>query len=272
MVQFGGCDRRGFLRLLGVTAAGACVTPWGQALAEPRRGSRGLRLVALDPGHGGVDPGCIGLSGAYEKDVTLALAQELGRELEATRRYRIALTRQGDEFVPLGERVARARAAGAELLLSIHADALPEEQWRGASVFTLSERASDAQAAALAARENSADLVAGPVAGVDLSRHAPEVSNILFDLARRETNNLSLRLAQELVTELGKRVRLLDHTHRSAGFAVLKAPDVPSALVETGCLSNREEERLLQQESYQRKLAAGLVQSINDYFDTVAKA
>ena len=222
----------------------------------------------LDPGHGGVDPGCISVNGAYEKDITLAMARSLARDLEAGGRFRVKLTRSDDEYVQLGERVARARAAGADIMLSIHADALPDEHLRGASVFTLSEQASDRAAAALAARENRADFVAG----IDLSRHAPEVSDILFDLARRETNNQSIRLARDLVAELGRRVRLLNHSHRSAGFAVLKAPDIPSALVETGCLSNREEEALLQSLPYQRKLTQGLMQSLNDFFDSSARA
>jgi N-acetylmuramoyl-L-alanine amidase len=256
-------DRRTVFRFAG--AAAVLLAGPGRAFAAARR----LRpLVMLDPGHGGVDPGCISLSGAYEKDITLATARTLAHEIEAAGRYRVALTRVDDEYVPLPDRVQRARAAGADLMLSIHADALPDERMRGASVFTLSEQASDRAAAALAARENKADFVAG----IDLSRHAPEVSNILFDLARRETNNESIRLARSLVVELGRRVRLLNHSHRSAGFAVLKAPDVPSALVEIGCLSNREEEVLLQSAPYQRKLTGGLVQSVDDFFDFPAKA
>jgi N-acetylmuramoyl-L-alanine amidase len=222
----------------------------------------------LDPGHGGVDPGAISPSGVYEKDIALATARELARALETTRRYRVHLTRSDDEFVPLHERVERARAARAELFLSIHADALPNASLRGASVFTLSEQASDKEAAALAARENKADLIAG----IDLSRHAPEVSNILLDLARRQTNNLSIRLARRLVDDLGRQVAMLQNSHRSAGFAVLKAPDIPSALVEIGCLSNREEERELRQTSYQRRVATGLLRSVNDYFEFVAGA
>jgi len=224
--------------------------------------------VVLDPGHGGIDPGAIGYSGAYEKDIALATARELGRLLESTKRYRVQFTRNDDEFVPLQDRVARAHSAGAELFLSIHADALPNAGIRGASVFTLSERASDREAAELAARENKADLIAG----IDLSRHEPVVSEILLDLARRQTNNLSIRLARDMVLELGREVRLLNNTHRSAGFAVLKAPDIPSALVELGCLSNKEEDRLLQQSSYQRRLAAGLARSVNDYFDFIGRA
>ncbi len=251
--------------LLGATALPA-IAAWpcwaaGKPSAKPR-------LIVLDPGHGGIDPGAIGISGVYEKDITLATAREVARQLEATHRYRVQLTRNDDDFVALQDRVATARAADSDLFLSIHADAVPDAGIRGASVFTLSEKASDREAAELAAHENRADLIAG----IDLSRHEPAVSEILFDLARRQTNNLSIRLARQLVLELGREVRLLNNTHRSAGFVVLKAPDIPSALVELGCLSNKEEDRLLQQAAYQRKLATSLVRSINDYFDFVAKA
>src|SRR6185437_10692338 len=181
-------DRRRFLRFVGVASATGLAGVNG-AVAAPRRTRS---LIMLDPGHGGLDPGCIGAGGVYEKDITLAMARIVAQELEGTGRYRVKLTRDDDEFVALPERVERARAAGADVMLSIHADALPDEHMRGASVFTLSEQASDRAAAALAARENKADFVAG----IDLSRHPPEVSNILFDLARRETNNESIRLAR----------------------------------------------------------------------------
>jgi N-acetylmuramoyl-L-alanine amidase len=266
----GDIGRRAALRLIIGGALGAftyAVVP--RAFAETRAKSAAPKthLVVLDPGHGGVDPGAIGVSGAYEKDVTLSTAHELARQLEATKRYRVQLTRTEDEFVALQDRVTFAHAADGELFLSIHADALPDPGVRGASVFTLSEKASDKEAAELAAHENKADLIAG----IDLSRHEPVVSEILFDLARRQTNNLSLRLARQLVNQLGRDVKLLNHSHRSAGFVVLKAPDIPSALVELGCLSNKEEDRLLQQASYQRRLATSLVRSINDYFDFVAR-
>jgi len=257
-------DRRHLLRLGGLVLGGS-LAPFGAAWADARHLRR--PLVMLDPGHGGIDPGCIGASGTYEKDIVFSTAREFARQLGASGRFRVELTRNDDEFVALPERVERARAAGADLFLSIHADALPEERMRGASVFTLSEQASDKEAAALAARENKSDLVAG----IDLSHHAPEVSDILFDLARRETNNESIKLARDLVSELGQRVHLLNHTHRSAGFAVLKAPDIPSALVEIGCLSNREEETLLQSDAYQRRVAAGLVRSVDDFFNQPAK-
>jgi N-acetylmuramoyl-L-alanine amidase len=267
-------DRRALLQLAalisGGAALGSAVLPRA-ALAAPEPGKKPAarrRTVALDAGHGGIDPGAISRSGYYEKEVTFETVRELARQLEATRRYRVVLTRTSDEFVALRDRVARARAADADLFLSVHADALPNPSMRGASVFTLSEQASDREAAALATRENKADLIAG----IDLSRHAPEVSNILLDLARRQTNNLSIGLARRLVGELGREVPMLANSHRSAGFAVLKAPDIPSALVELGCLSNRDEERLLHTRSHQKRLAALLARSISDYFDQVAKA
>jgi len=267
------------LILRGLLAGGAVIVvralmPWqavgqtlGQHAAVAKPAAR-RRTVVLDPGHGGIDPGAIGLSGVYEKDLALDAARLVAQQLEATKRCRVVLTRTSDEFVPLQDRVARARAADGDLFLSIHADALPDPGMRGASVFTLSEKASDAQAAALAARENKVDLIAG----IDLSRHAPEVSSILIDLARRQTNNQSIRLARRLVNDLGHDVAMLNNSHRSAGFAVLKAPDIPSALVEMGCLSNREEEHALRTPSYRQKVATGIARSINDYFDSPVKA
>lgn len=263
-------NRRSVLRWVGRIAAASAVATWApDALARTAPAKpAGRRLIVLDPGHGGVDPGAIGISGIFEKQISFATASEVARLLEATKRYKVVLTRSDDEFVPLEDRVARARSARGDLLLSIHADAIPNSTVRGASVFTLSERASDAEAAALAQRENKADLIAG----IDLSRHPPEVGSILLDLARRQTNNLSIVLARKLVAELGREVRLLNNSHRSAGFVVLKAPDIPSVLVELGCLSNKDEEKQLRATTYQKKLAVGVVRSVNDYFDQVHTA
>ena len=185
-------------------------------------------MVALDPGHGGIDPGAISPHGTYEKNITLATARELARQLERTGRYRTVLTRRGDTYVSLRERVARARAAHVELFLSIHADRLPDQAMRGLAVYTLSNEASDRDTAALAARENKDDFVAG----VRLSHQPREIGAILLDLARRQTDNRSLMLAQVIVEELGHVTTLLERPHRAAGFAVLTAPDIPSALVE----------------------------------------
>jgi len=267
-----GIGRRELLRCAGLMGLGAfslALTP--QALAVERAKAvapRRPQIIVIDPGHGGIDPGCIGYSGVYEKEISFSTANEIARMLESTKRYKVVLTRDEDEFVALQDRVARARAAEGDLFLSIHADAIPDEQVRGASVFTLSEKASDAASAALAARENQADVVAG----INLATQTREVSDILLDLARRQTNNLSIGLAQELVSKLGSEVRMLDHSHRSAGFAVLKAPDIPSALVELGCLSNRDEDRMLRTPAYRKKLATGIVQSVEAYYAQVVRA
>jgi N-acetylmuramoyl-L-alanine amidase len=257
-----------FAGLMGLGAFSMSLTP--QALAAERLKAvtaPRVPVIVLDPGHGGIDPGCIGFSGTHEKDISFATAHEIGRLLEATKRYRVVLTRAGDEYVPLHERVERARAANGDLFISIHADAIPDRSVRGASVFTLSERASDAAAAELAQRENKADLVSG----VDLAAQSREVSDILLDLARRQTNNLSIGLAREIVAKLGSAVPMLENSHRSAGFAVLKAPDIPSALVELGCLSNREEDKLLRAPAYRKKLAQGIFQSVDAYYSQIVR-
>lgn len=258
--------RRALLALAAGIAAGLwprCVLraqPPGRG--APHRPSRQLRVVALDPGHGGVDPGAISPHGIYEKNLTLATARELARQLELTGRYRIVLTRRGDTYVSLRERVLLARTSHAELFLSIHADTLPDRAMRGLAVYTLSNEASDRDAAALARRENEVDFVAG----VRLSHQPREIGAILLDLARRQTDNRSLTLAQAIVEELGHVTTLLERPHRAAGFAVLTAPDIPSALVELGCLSNPEDERLLHQRAFQQRLAQGLARAIDDYF------
>ena len=231
-----------------------------------RKATPRLYTVVVDAGHGGVDPGCIGRTGTYEKDIVLDTALRFARGLEATKRYKVSLSRRTDDFVTLEDRVIRARNINADLFISVHADALPERSERGASVFTLSEKASDKEAAMVAERENKSDLVAGVKYTAD-----PQVNEILFDLARRQTNNLSLQLAQKLVVELGHHVRLLNHTHRSAAFVVLKAPDIPSALVETGCLSNADEERDLRNGKYRQMVSGALLSSVNAYFDLMTK-
>jgi N-acetylmuramoyl-L-alanine amidase len=226
------------------------------------------RVIVLDPGHGGVDPGAIGVSGIHEKNITLAAARDIRNELLRLGGYRVILTRDRDEFIRLRDRVAFGRNAGADLFVSIHADTMPNRQVRGASVYTLSETASDAEAAALAVQENKADLIAG----VDLTRETSEVANILIDLAQRETMNRSAQFAALLVDELRRATRLLRNTHRFAGFAVLKAPDVPSVLVELGFLSNRRDEKMLRTKTYRRKLAAAIAQGIDRYFVGVEEA
>jgi N-acetylmuramoyl-L-alanine amidase len=223
------------------------------------------RVVFIDPGHGGVDPGTIGVSGTYEKHITLAMARELKAQLDKTGRIQAMLTRKIDIFVPLRERVSRAREAGAELFISIHADAIKNRKTRGLSIYTLSEKASDKEAAALADKENKADLIAG----INLVGETKEVTNILIDLARRESMNQSSKFATGLVFEMRRQTKLLRKTHRFAGFAVLKAPDVPSVLIELGFLSNRSDEKALKDKKYRAKLAKGMVRAITGYFSNI---
>jgi len=225
-------------------------------------------VIVLDPGHGGVDPGAIGVSGVYEKNITLAAGKEFKRALEATGKYTVHLTRDRDVFLRLRQRIAIARRHHADLFISLHADAIKSRKVRGLSVYTLSEKSSDAEAAALAEAENKADIIAG----IDLTHESAEVTNILIDLAQRETMNLSSRLAETVIDELRRKVKLLRRSHRFAGFAVLKAPDVPSILVEMGYLSNPEEERLLRTRAYRAKLGEALVRAVDRYFTQVQKA
>jgi N-acetylmuramoyl-L-alanine amidase len=231
------------------------------AARQPRPKGRKL-VVTLDPGHGGVDPGTVGPGGTYEKDVVLAQAIDLKKHLLATGRYDVVMTRDGDTFLRLRDRIAVAREADADIFLSLHADSIANRSIRGGSVYTLSEKASDAEAAALAAKENKADLIAG----IDLSDQSREVANILIDLAQRKTMNDSAIFARHVVAELGRSTRLLPRTHRFAGFAVLKAPDVPAVLIELGYLSNRHDERMLNEARERSKIAAAIVRAIDAYF------
>ncbi|MDJ0947067.1 MAG: N-acetylmuramoyl-L-alanine amidase [Kiloniellales bacterium] len=218
--------------------------------------------VVVDPGHGGVDPGAIGVSGVREKDVVLRVAQELKRQLEAKGRYRVILTRTKDIFLTLAQRREVARQAGADLFISLHADSHKSRKVRGASVYTLSETASDAVASELAERENKADLIAG----VDLEGQTDDVSSILLDLTQRETMNLSAQFAAMTVEELSKRTKVLANTHRFAGFVVLKSHDVPSVLIELGFLSNRADDRLLTAPKQRKRLAEAVRAAVNRYF------
>jgi N-acetylmuramoyl-L-alanine amidase len=252
--------REAFLAEVKRTAA-AVPAPAPVAPVQPQP-KPGKKIVVLDPGHGGVDPGAQGRSGVYEKFLTLAMAEEFKRRLEATGRYQVVLTRDRDIFLPLRQRIALARAANANLFISLHADTIDDPRIRGLSVYTLSETASDKEAGALAVSENKADVIAG----VDLTNASPEVTDILIDLAQRETMNLSANFAEFAVADLSREATLLGKTHRFAGFAVLKAPDVPSVLVELGYLSNRDEERQLRDPAYRGRLAATLVKSVERYF------
>ncbi|HWA48766.1 MAG TPA: N-acetylmuramoyl-L-alanine amidase [Dongiaceae bacterium] len=242
----------------GGAAPGAVSSAAKQPENEPKRGKP---LIVIDPGHGGIDPGAVGES-VTEKELTLAVAKALKKELEATGKFRVSLTRSKDVYIPLRERFGLAREKGADLFISLHADSHNDPLTRGASVYTLSEKASDAEAAALAGRENKSDIIAG----VDLSQQNSVVTDILIDLAQRDTKNMSTRFASLLVKELKRETMLLGNTHRYAGFAVLKAPDVPSVLVEMGYISSSKDEALLSSTKHQKRLARAIRDAIVDYF------
>ena len=222
--------------------------------------------IVVDAGHGGVDPGAIGKNGFYEKTVALAAAMELGQILGAIGPYKVVLTRNTDIYLPLRQRVAVARRHKGDLFISIHADSIKNRNIRGGHVYTLSEKASDKEAEALAEKENQSDIIAG----FDLEQHPADVSSILLSLAQRETNNSSARAANAILKEWRSRgLTLLRKPHRQAGFAVLKAPDIPSVLVELGFLSNANEAAMLSKPASRKPLINALAQSIHNYIQTV---
>lgn len=240
----------------------ALTTPLPLPPPLPRERARRY-VIAIDAGHGGIDPGTIGASGLLEKELTLDIARRLRTILEATGRYQVVLTRDRDVFLRLRERVRRARDARADLFVSLHADSISDSSLRGASVYTLSDVASDREAELLAARENRADALAG----VALEPVDDITASILIDLAQRHTQNESSSMAQTLVTHLGEATRLVGMPHRQAGFAVLKAPDVPSVLVELGYLSNRRDEQALRTAAHRAELANALAGAIESHFE-----
>jgi len=221
-----------------------------------------IRVIAIDAGHGGIDPGAISVNGVYEKNITLRYARALRDALRATGRYRVFMTRDSDIYLKLRERVALARQAEADLFISIHADSVGNPGIRGASVYTLSETASDKEAELLAARENRADALAG----VQLDPEDDVTASILIDLAQRLSQNEGKAFAQRLVASLENETTMLRNAHRQAGFAVLKAPDVPSVLIELGYLSNASDEHRLRSSDHQARIVGGIVRAIDDYF------
>lgn len=228
-------------------------------------GARGTKrpLVVIDAGHGGHDPGSQSADGRYkEKDVALGIARAIRDELAASGRVRVALTRSDDRFLVLGERREIARRLKADLFVSVHADSATNSAARGASIYTLSEVASDRVAAQLAAKENRADILNG----VDLGGENNEVSSILLDLAQRETMNISSQFATLLQREMAPTIHFKDDAHRFAGLIVLKAPDVPSVLLETGYISNDDDLALLLSPQYRRSIAIGVRKAIEIHF------
>lgn len=253
--------RKAFLTAMRRAAPGVEQLP---PAPKPKVAPGDLRpVVVIDPGHGGIDSGARGASGEEEKKVVLEFSHTLSRKLSETGRYRVVMTREDDTFIALADRVKIAREAGAKLFVSIHADSLSDPFGvRGATVYTLSERASDAEAARLAEKENLADVIAG----VDLTEEPDEVADILIDLARRETKVFSTRFANGLVQSVKKTIRLNKNPQRSAGFLVLKAPDVPSVLLELGYMSSREDLKLLTSQKWRDNAAEAMVRAIDRFF------
>lgn len=218
-----------------------------------------VATVAIDAGHGGEDPGAIGKRGTYEKDVTLAIARRVEALLKAEADVRVLMTRDGDYFVPLHQRVAKARRVGADLFVSIHADAWVRPDARGSSVFALSERGATSSAAAMMARrENDADRIGG----IDLARHDPGLARVLLDLSTTAQINDSLKFGNAVLRELERVNRLHKPQVEQAGFAVLRAPDIPSILIETAFISNPDEELRLKDAGYQQQIASAIVAGI----------
>jgi N-acetylmuramoyl-L-alanine amidase len=267
VVDLSASDRDAFLRTVALH----------ERAPEPRRSERepepkseskpdARPLVVIDPGHGGIDNGTRSASGVQEKMIVLEFSLLLRERMEKTGKYRVTMTRSDDTFVALGDRVHFARSRQAALFISIHADALRRREGdaQGATVYTLSERPSDARAARLAEAENQADAIAG----LDLSAEPKDVAGILIDLARRETKTFSLQFAQSVVTQLRKTARLHQHPLRSAAFVVLKAPDVPSALVELGYVTNKADLESLVSTEWREKTADAIVRAVDAFFTT----
>jgi N-acetylmuramoyl-L-alanine amidase len=237
--------------------------PWVELPKIDGPRNKSLPLVVVDAGHGGHDPGAISPhNGRREKDITLSLAQAVRQELLATGRVRVALTRSDDRYLALEQRSGMARALQADLFISIHADAAASPDARGASIYTLSEVASDQAAERLAARENKADILNG----VDLGGLEGDVSSILLDLAQRQTMAEASAFARLLQREAEDELVFRTRAHRFAAFAVLKAPDTPSVLFETGYISNAEDARFLASDSGQQKIARGVREAVNIHF------
>ncbi len=258
-------DRENFLRRIVLDNRVARSEPPATNVPEPAGGDP-RPLVVLDPGHGGIDTGTRAASGELEKDIVLDFTQRLREHIEKLGKYRVLMTRTDDTFVPLGERVRIARNAGAALFVSIHADALPhgEGDAQGASVYTVSDTASDSEAARLAEKENRADVIAG----VDLKAEPDDVADILIDLAQRETRSYSVQFAHRLVGEMKTATRLHKKPLKSAGLRVLRAPDVPSVLVELGYVSNRGDLHSLLSAHWRDRTADSIAQAVDGYFAT----
>ena len=222
-------------------------------------------IIVIDPGHGGKDPGTIGdYARTKEKNLTLAYAKELKKSLENTKHYKVYLTREEDFFIPLQDRVGKARKLKADLFISLHANSIAQASTKGFSIYTLSKKSSDKQAEMLAQKENRVDILAG----VNFSGASPDIMKTLIDLSQRDSMNSSSRFANIVIRALSKsEIKVLQNTHRFAGFAVLTATDMSSVLIELGYLSNQHEEKQLNNLIYKRKIVASITDAIDEYFN-----
>ncbi|MHA1522910.1 MAG: N-acetylmuramoyl-L-alanine amidase [Alphaproteobacteria bacterium] len=236
--------------------------PTVSSLINATRRTTGKPVIVIDPGHGGIDSGTSTRAGTQEKDIVLKFSMRLRDKLATDGRFNVKLTRAGDRFVALAARRELARKARADLFISVHADSIRNKSVRGSTVYTLSDDASDEVAAALAIKENKSDLIAG----VALGEVSGAVSDILIDLAQRETNNLSVDFSVVLIAKLKRKVKLNKNPHRSASFVVLKAPDVPSVLLELGYLSNKKDAGKLGSARWQRRAVQAINDAISQYF------
>jgi N-acetylmuramoyl-L-alanine amidase len=254
-------NREAFVETFSASRERANEAGKAEAAPGPAPNDGKLRIV-LDPGHGGIDSGAIAKSGALEKHIVLAFAKQLKEKLDANPRYEVSLTRTGDSFLSLRGRVQLARQNHADLFVSIHADSFSSGDIRGATVYTLSEKASEQMAASIAESENKSDILAG----VEVPEDTDEVSDILIELAQRETKNFAVVFARNLIKELKPSVPLFKRPHQQAGFMVLRAPDVPSALVELGYLSNAEDAKQLTSPEWRQKTAVAISRAIDEFF------
>jgi N-acetylmuramoyl-L-alanine amidase len=259
-------DRESLLRAIAAENRPVRAVTTGAVEREPVQKGDPRPIIVLDPGHGGIDNGTVASTGVTEKQIVLDFALLLRDKIEQSGKYRVVLTRTDDSFIPLIDRVRMARIRQAALFISIHADALRrgEGDAQGATVYTLSETASDAEAARLAENENRADVIAG----IDLSHEPGDVADILIDLAQRETKAFSMHFAKTLVAELRHVARLHKHPLKSAGFKVLKAPDVPSVLIELGYVSSKADLKLLMSDTWRTRATGSIAQAVDGFFST----
>lgn len=263
VIELSRVDRDHFRKAVAESAGTSKPAQADPVIAKDAKDTR--PVIVIDPGHGGIDPGAAAVSGVYEKDLILSFAQLLKKKLDAEGRYKVLMTREQDVFISLGDRVKFARMARADLFISIHADSISgAQEVRGLTVYTGSERASDAESARLADRENRADSLAG----VESGEGADDVLDILQDLTLRETRTFSHGFANRLVGELDSVARLNKNARREAGFRVLRAHDVPSVLVELGYLSSQKDLDLIMSDEWRGKMVASMTVAIDRFFAT----